>query len=54
MKKYIFYSKTSKTKEPLGKVEANGIGEAMVIFSTIKNLEIGEFKKLFNVEKTTK
>ena len=51
MNLYIYYNKSDKTKEPQGTVKANSIMEASIIASTIKDLPLSEFQKIFNVEK---
>lgn len=50
MKKYIFYNKKDKKKEPLMIMEALDMIDAVEKFAQIKKLGIGEFTKLFEIE----
>ena len=45
--KYKFYSKNSKKKEAIGKVEARSYKEAIEFFSQKKRLTTEEFQKLY-------
>jgi hypothetical protein len=48
----IFYNKSDKSKEPIGRTPIyKSRLEAAKHFAKIKNLELREFLKLFNVEK---
>jgi hypothetical protein len=51
--KYKFYSKNSKKKEAIGKVEARSYKEAIEFFSKKKQLPIEEFQKLYEVTNYT-
>jgi hypothetical protein len=51
--KYKFYSKNSKRKEAIGKVEARNYKEAIEFFSQKKQLTIEEFQKLYEVTNYT-
>lgn len=50
MKKWYFYSKRDKEKEPIGWCEARNIWGALGNFSSLKCLEMDEFTKLFEIE----
>ena len=51
--KYKFYSKNSKKKEAIGKVEAKNYKEAVSYFAQKKKLGIQEFEKLYEVTNYT-
>ena len=51
--KYKFYSKNSKNKEAIGKVEAKNYKEALIYFSGVKKLSIEEFQKLYKITNYT-
>ena len=51
--KYKFYSKNSKRKEAIGKVEAKTYREALEYFSQRKKLSVEEFQKLYEVTNYT-
>jgi hypothetical protein len=48
----IFYNKSDKSKEPIGRTSKyDSRLTAAKYFAKIKNLELKQFLKLFNVEK---
>ena len=51
--KYKFYSKSSKRKEAIGKVEARTYREALEYFAQRKKLSVEEFQKLYEVTNYT-
>jgi predicted transcriptional regulator len=51
--KYKFYSKNSKSKEAIGKVEARSYREALIYFAGKKKLTVEEFNKLYEVTNKT-
>ena len=51
--KYKFYSRNSKRKEAIGKVEARNYKEALNYFAQVKKLPIEEFQKLYEVTNYT-
>ena len=51
MKKYKYFYANDKKKEVCGTVKANDTDEAFLIASITKQLNLKEFKKLFNIEK---
>lgn len=51
--KYKFYSKNSKRKEAIGKVEAQSYNEALTYFAGKKKLSVEEFQKLYEVTNYT-
>lgn len=51
MKSYYFYSKTDKTKEPIGRVEAESIQDAVEMFAASKDLDIDTFLSIFDVSR---
>jgi hypothetical protein len=51
MNRYKFYSKIDSKKEPLGKILAHNIEEAIKAASYLKNLSVVEFLKIFDLEK---
>jgi len=50
VKKWYFYSKRDKKKEPIGLCEAINIDDALENFSVGKSLDRDEFLKLFEIE----
>jgi hypothetical protein len=50
MKKYIYYNKYDSSKEPQGKIEAIDLDDAILIASHIKDINIDDFLKLFEVK----
>jgi hypothetical protein len=50
MKRYIYYNKLDSTKEPHGKLEAINLEDAILLASHIKEMEIEDFLKVFEVE----
>ena len=51
--KYKFYSRNSKKKEAIGKVEAKTYREAVHYFAERKRLSVEEFQKLYEVTNYT-
>jgi len=51
MKKYFFYSKSDKSKQPISKIEANSRLSAAKYFSKVKGLSLKSFLNLFKVSK---
>ena len=51
--KYKFYSRNSKKKEAIGKVEAKTYREALHHFANKKRLSVEEFQKLYEVTNYT-
>ena len=51
--KYKFYSRNSKKKEAIGKVEAKTYREALHYFAEKKKLSVEEFQKLYEVTNYT-
>ena len=49
MKTYIYYSKYDSKKEPLGKIQAESLNEAINLASQIKKLEKDAFLSTFKV-----
>ncbi len=50
MKQYIYYNKHDSSKEPQGKIEAIDLDDAILIASHIKDINIDDFLKLFEVK----
>ena len=51
METYIYYHKNNKDKEPIGKIEANNLEEALLKAAHIKQLKIDDFLDVFKVER---
>lgn len=51
--KYKFYSKNSRKKEAIGKIEAKTYREAVQYFADKKKLSIEQFQKLYEVTNYT-
>lgn len=51
MKQYIYYNKRDSSQEPQGKVQADNITEAIKKAAIIKQMDINDFVKTFNVKK---
>lgn len=49
MKRYIYYNKLDSTKEPQGKLEAINLEDAILLASHIKEMEVEDFLKVFEV-----
>lgn len=49
-KKYCFYSHIDPNNEPLGICEAGTIGIATIYFSSMKQMEISDFLKIYSVK----
>lgn len=47
--KFYFFSKKDPKKEPIGKIDANSIEEAVEKFSYIKRLPIQKFLSIFSI-----
>jgi len=48
---YFYYHKNDETKEPIGKIEANDLEEALLRAAHIKQLSIDNFLDVFKVER---
>jgi hypothetical protein len=49
---FIYYRKLDdQVKEPLGKGRFANLEEAIQLFASRKNLNVNQFKSMFNVEK---
>jgi len=51
MKQYIYYNRLDFKKEPLSKIKANDLGEAILIAAGVKQISIEDFLNVFKVEK---
>ena len=51
MKTYIYYNKRDSSKEPQGKIQADNITDAIKKAAIIKQMNINDFVKTFNVKK---
>lgn len=51
--KYVFYSKSDPTQEPVGACEAMSLQEAVKFFSLTKMLPVDQFQILFGVKQYT-
>ena len=51
MKQYIYYNKRDSSQEPQGKIQADNITEAIKKAAIIKQMDINDFVKIFNVKK---
>jgi len=49
--KYYYYHKNDPKKEPIGKIEANNLEEALLKAAHIKQLKIDNFLDVFKVER---
>tara|TARA_R110002020_G_scaffold81877_1_gene203009 strand:+ start:133 stop:357 length:225 start_codon:yes stop_codon:yes gene_type:complete len=49
MKNYIYYNRLDPNKEPLGKIQAESLNEAIELASQIKKLEKDAFLSTFKV-----
>tara|TARA_Y100001972_G_C7604909_1_gene303159 strand:+ start:210 stop:434 length:225 start_codon:yes stop_codon:yes gene_type:complete len=49
MKNYIYYNKHDSKKEPIGKIQAESLNEAIELASQIKKLEKNAFLSTFKV-----
>lgn len=50
MKTFIYYNKLDHSKEPYGKFEAIDLKDAILIASHVKDMNIDDFLKIFEVE----
>jgi hypothetical protein len=50
MKTYISYSVYDTTKEPINKIKAESLDEAIEKFAAMKKLDLDEFLSMFNVK----
>ena len=48
---YYYYHKNDPKKEPIGKIEADNLEEALLKASHIKQLKIDDFLDVFKVER---
>lgn len=51
METYIYYHKNDSKKEPIGKVEAAHLEEALLKAAQVKQLKIDDFLDVFKVER---
>jgi hypothetical protein len=51
MSLYVYYHKHDSTKEPHGKIEAVDLEDAILIAAHIKQMDVDDFLKIFEVEK---
>jgi len=51
MKQYIYYNKRDSSQEPQGKIQADNITDAIKKAAIIKQMDINDFVKTFNVKK---
>ena len=49
--KYYYYHKNDPKKEPIGKIEADNLEEALLKASHVKQLKIDDFLDVFKVER---
>jgi hypothetical protein len=49
--KYYYYHKNDPKKEPIGKIEADNLEEALLKAAHIKQLKIDNFLDVFKVER---
>ena len=54
MKNYIYYNKFDSKKEPLGKIQAKSLNEAIELAAQLKKLEKDAFLSTFKVTETNK
>ena len=54
MKNYIYYNMNDSKKEPLGKIQAESLNEAIELASQIKKLEKDAFLSTFKVKEYEK
>ena len=48
---YFYYHKNDKKKEPIGKIEANNLDEALLKAAHVKQLSPDNFLDVFKVER---
>jgi hypothetical protein len=48
-KKYYYYAHVDPTKETLGVITANNMGDATMYFSALKNIDAQEFLKIYGI-----
>jgi hypothetical protein len=48
-KKYYYYAHVDPNKEALDIIQADGIGNAVFYFSSLKNLDAQEFLKIYAI-----
>lgn len=52
MKIYVYYSKFDSTREPIGKIKARSIEQAINLISQIKQLSKDDLLNVFKIEET--
>jgi len=50
MKTFIYYNKFDSKQEPYGKVEADTQEQAVLIASSLKQMDVENFSKIFEVK----
>ena len=50
MKTYIYFSVYDTTQEPINKIKAEDLNEAIEKFAAMKKLDLDEFLSMFNVK----
>jgi hypothetical protein len=48
-RKYYYYAHVDSTKEALDTINTDDIGNAVLYFSAIKNIEVQEFLKIYGI-----
>ena len=48
-KKYYYYAHVDPTREALDTLTANNMGDAVMYFSALKNMDIQEFLKIYGI-----
>jgi hypothetical protein len=48
-KKYYYYAHVDSSKETLGVITASDMGEAVMYFSALKNIDAQEFLKIYGI-----
>jgi len=48
-KKYYYYAHVDPTREVLDTLIANNMGDAVIYFSALKNMDIQEFLKIYGI-----
>jgi hypothetical protein len=52
MKIYIYYNKFDSTREPIGKIKAKSVEQAVNLISQIKQLSKDDFLNVFEIQET--
>lgn len=48
-KKYYYYAHVDPNKEALGILNTDGVGNALIHFSAVKNMDAKEFLKIYGI-----